>query len=527
MASVEARKTSKWWYGKVAINGRRKAQNLGIPVEGIRPCRKYPNGDEFFIASRAKAEARLESIRADAQKKAQSQDILQAIHQARTGRTVGTVLLKDLYPKWTAIPRHHPVTETYGRFAKRVFESLAAFMAEQRPARKHMCDVDEDIAKAFFDSESERGISPRTWNSELILVRGAFRHLRKRAGMPENPFEGIPTREENTIHRQPFSPEDLAAILQAAEQDPGVRPLLVAGMCTAMRLGDVCLLKWADVDMEHRYVNVKTSKTHARVTIPIFPLLFTEIRTLPREGEYVFPEAAALYLKSPHAVVRRVQDVFAKAGFYDKVEERKTLEAPDRPADWPELAAARVRGAAMPEKRRGKLLRVLALYAAGSGIGRIAREADVSQGSVSNYLHQAEALAGFPIVRRLVAPKPPDTPHRANVRASRKDGLRDASVHGFHSLRTTWVTLALTAGVPIDLVRKVTGHRTADIVLANYFQPGREEFRKLLQSKMPALLSNGAKTPLEQAIEILGGATSKTWRKCINQALALLKELAA
>ena len=527
MASVEARKTSKWWYGRVAIRGRRQAQNLGIPVEGIRPCRQYPNGDEVYIASRARAEAKLESIREDAQKKAQTQDILQAIHQARTGKSVGTVLLKDINAKWKAIPRHHPLTETYSRFAERVFENLTAFMAGQRPPRKHMSDVDEDLAQAFLQGEAERGISPRTWNSELILVRGAFRHLRKPAGMPENPFEGIPTREENSIHRKPFSPADLAAILQAAEEDPVIRPVIIAGMCTAMRLGDVCLLKWADVDLEHRYVNVKTSKTQARVSIPIFPLLLTEIRACPREGEYVFPEASAMYRESPHAVVRGVQRVFAKAGFYDKVEKRKTLAAPGRPADWADIAAGKVREAALSEKRREKMLRVLSLYAADAGTGRIAREVDISKGSVSNYLHQAEAIAGFPIVRRLVAPKAPDTPHRADMRASREDGLRDASVHGFHSLRTTWVTLALTAGVPIDLVRKVTGHRTADIVLANYFQPGREEFRKLLQSKMPALLSNGAKTPLEQAIEILGGASAKTWRKCIDEALALLKEQAA
>ena len=31
-------------------------------------------------------------------------DILQAIHQARTGKSVGTVLLKDINAKWKAIP---------------------------------------------------------------------------------------------------------------------------------------------------------------------------------------------------------------------------------------------------------------------------------------------------------------------------------------------------------------------------------------------------------------------------------------
>ena len=59
----------------------------------------------------------------------------------------------------------------------------------------------------------------------------------------------------------------------------------------------------------------------------------------------------------------------------------------------------------------------------------------------------------------------------------------------FHSFRVTWVTLALTAGVPLELVQKVTGHKTTDIVLKHYFQPGREDFRQALHSAMPKLLT--------------------------------------
>ena len=62
----------------------------------------------------------------------------------------------------------------------------------------------------------------------------------------------------------------------------------------------------------------------------------------------------------------------------------------------------------------------------------------------------------------------------------------------FHSFRVTWVTLALTAGVALELVQKVTGHKTTDIVLKHYFQPGREAFRTALNKAMPALLTYGA-----------------------------------
>jgi hypothetical protein len=51
------------------------------------------------------------------------------------------------------------------------------------------------------------------------------------------------------------------------------------------------------------------------------------------------------------------------------------------------------------------------------------------------------------------------------LRTKRGDSERAASVRDFHGLRLSWVTIALTGGVPLELVQKVTGHKTTDIVL--------------------------------------------------------------
>jgi len=68
---------------------------------------------------------------------------------------------------------------------------------------------------------------------------------------------------------------------------------------------------------------------------------------------------------------------------------------------------------------------------------------------------------------------------------------RLANLKGFHSLRTTWITMALTAGVPMELVRRVTGHSTVNVVLKHYFRPKREEFREALESSLPQALTGG------------------------------------
>jgi hypothetical protein len=119
----------------------------------------------------------------------------------------------------------------------------------------------------------------------------------------------------------------------------------------------------------------------------------------------------------------------------------------------------------------------------------------VSKGSTSHYLNEIEMGIGCRIVRGRPAGGSLAAVLRNDsdlLRAERDGGQRRASVRDFHSFRVTWVTLALTAGVPLELVQKVTGHKTTDIVLKHYFQPGREDFRQTLQSAMPKLLTAGS-----------------------------------
>jgi hypothetical protein len=62
------------------------------------------------------------------------------------------------------------------------------------------------------------------------------------------------------------------------------------------------------------------------------------------------------------------------------------------------------------------------------------------------------------------------------------------SLRGWHSFRTTWTTLALSNGVPMEIVRKITGHRTAEIVMKNYFRPDRAAIRAAIGDRMPRAL---------------------------------------
>ncbi len=105
------------------------------------------------------------------------------------------------------------------------------------------------------------------------------------------------------------------------------------------------------------------------------------------------------------------------------------------------------------------------------------------------------------------------------------------TIKGFHSLRTTWITMALSADVPMELVRRVTGHSTVEVVLKHYFRPGREAFRAALGKALPKLLTGAVEEErfdLSKEVLQLGKvARSIKPEELIEKVEALAKAVAA
>jgi hypothetical protein len=136
------------------------------------------------------------------------------------------------------------------------------------------------------------------------------------------------------------------------------------------------------------------------------------------------------------------------------------------------------------------------------------------------YLHNSYGI-GWRLEKALEA---------AKIETSRSMGNgRLANIKGFHSLRTTWITMALTAGVPMELVRRVTGHSTVNIVLKHYFRPKREEFRRALELALPKALTGGIEErfDLPQAVLDLGKeAESLKPEEVVKKFKALVEKIA-
>jgi integrase len=108
--------------------------------------------------------------------------------------------------------------------------------------------------------------------------------------------------------------------------------------------------------------------------------------------------------------------------------------------------------------------------------------------------------------------------------------LRKAPELGFHNFKTSFITMALNAGVPIELLKKIVGNSTVEIVLKHYYHPDSEKLAEVLNQKMPHVLTELAPKPApispeshRQLILLAEGLNEDNWSTTKLQFLALLR----
>ena len=155
-------------------------------------------------------------------------------------------------------------------------------------------------------------LSNTTINVYHKTLRSIFAKLIEDAGLLFNPF-GFDMLENNSANRDAFTTEELRLI--GDNLTPFVRPIFTIGICTGLSEGDICLLKWSDIN--GNWISRKRKKTKVNLDIPIMPPLQNFLReqyTISGEQEYVLPEHAAMYLKNPDGISYRVKKFLESIG---------------------------------------------------------------------------------------------------------------------------------------------------------------------------------------------------------------------
>lgn len=168
------------------------------------------------------------------------------------------ILLKDWMGTWLQ-------EELLGRVKP------SSYQAYQRQISAHLLpclgnDLLSEITPprilAFVEGMEAAGFAWATVKGVFRLLKAALRHAHEAGLLPRNPCRNIRVQPWEKPEQRVLNRSEQEALRHACISQ-GELPALV-GLYTGMRLGEVCALKWTDIDWEKRTISVK--RTAQRTT---------------------------------------------------------------------------------------------------------------------------------------------------------------------------------------------------------------------------------------------------------------------
>jgi integrase len=152
---------------------------------------------------------------------------------------------------------------------------------------KALHEVTPVIAEAYASDLWGSEVSPATYNAHMNFLRGMFKVLKTQAGLAQNVWQALPNMELETQSRRELKPKELAKVCSTATGE--MRYLFAVGLYTGMRLGDVCMLTWDEIDLKKgviEHMPMKTKRKGKVLRLPIHPVL--DAMLLGRERQQFF-----------------------------------------------------------------------------------------------------------------------------------------------------------------------------------------------------------------------------------------------
>ena len=162
-------------------------------------------------------------------------------------------------------------------------------------ARLNIAAISSKDIAGFRDHRQSRGLAPSTLNTDMTVLSAAFNAALRQGHISVNPCLAIEPLKDKTQHKGVFTPEQVAALLKAADGEwPG---LILMAFYTGARLGDCANLQWKHIDLvsEIKTIRFDQGKTGAEIITVIHPVLedFLLSQPAPKTDEaFLFPSLA-------------------------------------------------------------------------------------------------------------------------------------------------------------------------------------------------------------------------------------------
>lgn len=186
--------------------------------------------------------------------------------------------LADVWLEYLKSPNRNELARSTMKAKQFVWMHFAKWMEHSYLPVKDLGGVTSDMIAEYLMC-LRADVCASTYNSRVCVLREIFHVLANKAGLEEDPWEGVRLRPDDSHSRRELTMGELQRLLDAAKRSGEEwHKLILIGIYTGLRLGDCCRLDWSSINIAEGVIQLIPQKTkrHAHgkpVTIPIHPAL--------------------------------------------------------------------------------------------------------------------------------------------------------------------------------------------------------------------------------------------------------------
>lgn len=271
--------------------------------------------------------------------------------------------LADVWNAYVMSPDRNELAKATLDSKRKAWMHFARWMEHYYLPVKDLAGVTHDMITEYL-ALLRSDLCGSTYNGRVCVLREIFHILASKAGLEDDPWEGVRLRPDDSHSRRELTMDELRRLLDAAKavdvrrsrtkEDSNIHctptttnydsnnewyKLILIGIYTGLRLGDCCRLDWSQINLTQGVIQLvprKTRRHHQRlVTIPIHPTLGAalmdreDILSTPTPSTYtsgkVLPAIAEMYDRTRWQVNQKLKRIFKAANIVTsiKIEGRK------------------------------------------------------------------------------------------------------------------------------------------------------------------------------------------------------------
>ncbi|WP_250635943.1 tyrosine-type recombinase/integrase [Salidesulfovibrio brasiliensis] len=138
----------------------------------------------------------------------------------------------------------------------------------------------KDVASYIKDRE-DQGRCSQTILHEVNQISRVFEISRKDWGMESltNPTKGVNKPKQNKGRTRRLDKGEENKLLEKLPDE--LKPIVLFALETAMRRGEIAMLRWEHVDLKKRYVHLPKTKNDEARSVPLSPTALEILKSIP------------------------------------------------------------------------------------------------------------------------------------------------------------------------------------------------------------------------------------------------------